>query len=132
MSTGADATGDGVQATADFSAIQVNFFKVGEPLDACPADGGLQRANPPDLSGPGLEKARPVSRLSVPVDDLTFENAYLADMNGDGVVDGRDIRAFAQWHGLELLPEFSAKLERFEREAKKIQGIRSLSVPGSL
>lgn len=36
-SLGADITGDGIQNTADFTAIQINFFQVSDAEDACPA-----------------------------------------------------------------------------------------------
>jgi len=34
-SYGADATGDGIQSTADFTAVRVNFFAIGDPPPAC-------------------------------------------------------------------------------------------------
>ncbi|MGB2984252.1 MAG: hypothetical protein WBE26_00070, partial [Phycisphaerae bacterium] len=122
--TGGDATGDGVQDTADFTAIQVNFFEVGEAEDECGArasagDGGLQPVGADPIP---VIWAQPLARSSVAVSSLALANADRADLNGDGVVDTRDIRAFAQRHGLVLLPEFSRKLVKLE--ARKVRSKR--------
>ncbi len=120
LTTGADATANGVQDTADFTAIQVNFFALGEADDACGgaavAGGGLQSLGGDDVEvviGTGEQKER-LARASIPVQDLEFANAEEADLTGDGVVDTQDIRAFARRHGLELLPEFNKKLAKIE------------------
>ena len=113
-STGADVTGDGAQNNPDFAAMQANFWEVGEAADACLSN----------IVGDGWQsvgaEAAPVAvtwtRLcgSVAVESLVFPDAHKADLNGDGVVDTKDIRAFALRHGLELLPEFNSKLARWD------------------
>lgn len=45
-SQGADATGDGLQDTADFTAIQMNYFNVGDPANGC-GQGGANALVPP-------------------------------------------------------------------------------------
>ncbi|UCC30740.1 MAG: hypothetical protein JSU86_00385, partial [Phycisphaerales bacterium] len=116
LSTGGDATGNGFQDMLDFAAIQVNFFKVGEPVDNCTAgatleDGGLE---PVDAELIPVGEIRRLPQASVTVESLAFPGASGADLTGDGVVNARDIRAFARRNGLELLPEFKAKLEKLE------------------
>ncbi len=114
LSIGADVTGDGQQNIADFTAMQDNFFVVGEGVDGCPATvvhGGLQ---PLEGQAVPIVRMRTVPRSSIAVEELGFPGAHWADMNGDGMVDGKDIRLFARLHGLELLPEFSRKLEKLE------------------
>ncbi len=106
----ADATGDGVQNVADFTAIQANFAEVGDLVDGC---AKLGYPSPMDL-------ARPQFRVNV--GDLPMPDAYLADENNDGVVDVRDIRRFAARNGLPLLPAFKAKLDLLEfREYGEIE-----------
>jgi hypothetical protein len=112
LGTGADATGDGAQNTADFTAIQVNFFDVGEEAEGCP------KVATDDDDGLRTPEAEPVPvvtpRSSVPVSSLGFASANKADLNGDGMIDTKDIRAFARQNGLTLLPEFSEKLDKLE------------------
>jgi hypothetical protein len=110
LSTGADATGDGVQGTADFTAIQVNFLTTGDPVDAC---GGASVAYIGDIGrGSTIYAPTPVDRVHVAT--LTAPNAWRADLNGDGVVDVSDIREFALENRLVLLPEFEEKLRDLE------------------
>jgi hypothetical protein len=130
LTTGADATGDGVQNTADFTAIQVNFFALGEADDACGgaavAGGGLQSLGGDDVEvviGTGEQTER-LARASVPVQNLEFAGAEKADLTGDGVVDTHDIRAFARRHGLQLLPEFNKKLAKIEGRKVRARGGR--------
>jgi len=116
LTTGGDATGDGFQDTADFTAIQGNFFEVGEPNDACTAaaaitDGGLQPVGAEPIP---VGEIRRLPLASVSVESLAFPGASKADLTGDGVVDARDIRAFARRNGLELTPEFTATLDKLE------------------
>ncbi len=101
-SLGADTTGDGVQETADFNAIQLNFFEPGDTVDGCPQIliGGK----------PTGKVFRPVAEL-----DTRVANVAAADVNGDSIIDAADIRAFARQHRLQLLPAFEAKLQRLER-----------------
>jgi len=110
LSTGADATGDGVQGTADFTAIQVNFLTAGDPADAC---GGASVAYIGGL-GRGFTTYGPIPVDRVHVATLTAPNAWRADLNEDGVVDVSDIREFALENGLMLLPEFEQKLRDLE------------------
>ncbi len=114
--TGGDATGDGWQDMADFTIIQNNFFAVGEADDACAAllegDGFAEQIAEVEPYSP--VETWNVPRSSIAVDRLTIPGAHKADMTGDGVVDARDIRAFARAHGLALRPEFSRKLEKLE------------------
>ncbi|MCH7871598.1 MAG: hypothetical protein IID33_07840 [Planctomycetes bacterium] len=138
LSTGTDATGDGVQGLADFVAIQVNFFKFSEPENTC-----LSRINEFDIGTIGiievadsgeLVSVQPIVKVAAPlvsiaVRNLPFVGAARADLNGDGIVDARDIRAFARRYGLPLLPEFEQKLSsmtaRLERlEARDATGRR--------
>ncbi len=107
---GADITGDGIQDTADFTALQQNFFHVGEAADGCtePLPDSEPRGNPAG----GLAQAKAGIRVA----DLKtrLPNAARADLTGDGLVDVRDIRAFARRHSLSLSPVFERKLERLE------------------
>ena len=95
----ADATGDGWQNVADFTAIQANFAKVGDPASQC--------------SPLGLPNG-PRVKTRIAVGDLPVPNAQYADRNGDGVVDTRDIRVFAAEKGLALTPKFRAQLDAVE------------------
>jgi hypothetical protein len=117
LALGADVTGDTWQDTTDFAWMQANFFVVGEDVDSCPGgaivDGGVG-LQPVEAQPVPTVELRPVPRSSVAVEKLAIPNAHRADLNGDGIVDTRDIRAFARRHGLELLPEFEAKLRRIE------------------
>jgi hypothetical protein len=117
-STGADANGDGVQATADFTAIQVNFLRIGDATASC-VSGVQSRGS--SLSGRRLTST-PVEeelypRSTIGVDELWMIDARAADVNDDGVVDVSDIRAFARRHDLPLLPEFEDLAD--EREYPK-------------
>jgi hypothetical protein len=98
----ADATGDGVQDAWDFSPIQANFVATGDDADGCPAF----------TSAPLLRRVN--ARPRVAVDSLGIPNAEYADLNADGVIDTKDIRAFARRYDLVLTPEFDAKLARLE------------------
>lgn len=113
-SSGADATGNGIQDTGDFTAIQVNYFQVGEAVNGCPAL----------FQSPGRDGREPtpvrvedevVATMRIPVGRLAIPNARRADVTGDGVVDSRDIEAFARKHGLRLLPEFEDTLDKLGR-----------------
>jgi hypothetical protein len=109
-STGADATGDGVQGTADFTAIQVNFLTGGDPVDLCPASSmapivGIRGDGTTLLSIP-LER--------VPVAKSLAPDAWRADLNDDGLINAFDIREFANRNGLPLLPSFDRQLRELE------------------
>jgi hypothetical protein len=120
LAMGADASGDGVQGTADFTAIQVNFLELGDADDGCPA----RFAAPSVVRVERHPLDTPLSPLtSVPVKSLLVPNGEAADLNGDGLVDAHDIRAFAALHDLPLLPEFSRKLTTLE-EVKRGRSYR--------
>ena len=129
-STGADATADGLQGSADFAAIQVNFFATGDAVDACPSlfvkpgdlieggfldDGNTFLRN--DFTAPAgtsLQSLRKVPQSEIAVDRLNFVGAHRADLNADGVVDASDIRAFARRHRLALIPQFERVLNNLD------------------
>jgi hypothetical protein len=121
LSTGADATGDGLQGSADFTAIQVNFFRVGEAVAGCSADAIIvDDSEGIDLDPVRLDSAAPVARSSLSLANAPIPNAHRADLNGDGFIDLTDMRAFARQNRLELLPEFEEKIQKFE--AKNLRG----------
>ena len=99
----ADATGDGWQDIADFTAIQANFADVGDAEDACPSFLGIGSAGSP--------------QIQIPVTDLLVANAELADLNSDGMIDVQDIYLFAEENKLVLTRGFKAKLRRLEGAA---------------
>lgn len=120
-SDGADATGNGLQNTGDFTAIQSNFFLVGESIDGCPlllyddpydtgrGEGWIQEVERVDLQD------APVALSSIAVDRRNFPETFYADIDGDGVVDARDIRLFAAKHRIRLEPGFERTLRQLER-----------------
>lgn len=129
---GADATGDGQQATADFQAIQVNFFATSDAPDGCgngiiddsPLPGApIERpSNRPikgeitlntDVMNVSSELGAKSARRSISVVELSgrVSNASKADLDGDGLVDIKDVRAFAKRHRLPLSKKFVEKLE---------------------
>jgi len=116
LSTGADATGNGVQGTDDFTAIQVNFLTVGEAVEGCGGSAGVRSGRIVTIIGVDnmLNATEVMPVVAVAVDNLPILGADRADLNGDGVIDGRDIRAFARRHNLPLLPEFDRKLRQLE------------------
>ncbi len=112
LTTGADATGDGQQDSLDFGAIQANFFKVGDADAACVAAGESIGLRPVDGAPIAVGPARAAMQASVSVASLDIPDAERADLNRDGVIDVRDIRAFAQQNGLELSQSFERRLDR--------------------
>ena len=110
---GADVDGDGFQNGADFSVIQPNFFVVGDAEHGCTKFGYPGGGFDNDLRAE-VQTHKASIRLSEL--SLMLPNADEADINGDGVVDARDIRAFAERHDLWLMPEFDAKLSELELE----------------
>jgi hypothetical protein len=116
LSEGADVTGNGIQNSADFAAMQANFFVVGEALDGCPAaiDGGDSNGGAISLEPVALTPMQIMPRYSIGVEQLNIPNAYAADMTGDGIVDVQDIREFAREYNLPLDPNFDRKLQSLE------------------
>ena len=80
--TQADVDGNGLADGADYSAIVVNFFVSGDHRSTC------------HLTQPLTASHRP--RASISVRSLSPEASWAADLTGDGVVDLRDVRAFAR------------------------------------
>ncbi len=129
-SLGADVNGDGLQATADFQAMQFNFFELSDPINACGGRG--DGSNPPDdvdvlVGNEGApEDVAPLApvknfgrspKSAITVTELMAiaPSAVSADFNGDGVVDVKDIRRFATQNGLTLNPRFESKLRQIEQ-----------------
>jgi hypothetical protein len=124
LSTGADATGDGVQGTGDFVAMQLNFLTVGDPEDSCVVTASRGGGRTVTVIGVGRRPVpvQPASQVAVWVDDLAIIGAEAADVTGDGIVDAHDIRAFARLYDLPLLPAFDGVLR--ELEGTKVRRIR--------
>ena len=112
-STGSQVRGGSVAASggvASSSRTSADVNGKGSGNEANYVQGsGTVRVDP----GSGRVNRRAV-RTRVSVAELAVPNAELADMNGDGVVNASDIRAFANVHGLVLTPQFSARLSQFE------------------
>lgn len=110
-SRGADATGDGVQGTADFTAVQLNFGAIGDPNDGCPPPVFVGPTGRPGGGGV-LTPTGKVARLTIPASSLevSSRSASAADLNGDGKIDGTDVRIFAQRNRMTLRPDFERKL----------------------
>ena len=104
-SIGADATADGFQGLGDFTAIQVNFLTVGDPVDACAVSAGTTR-----ITRIGSTVLQPAPLLRIPVQAVPTTGGRSADLNADGWVDAADILEFALQQNLLLLPEFEEKL----------------------
>jgi hypothetical protein len=100
LGTQADANGDGMQDADDFTAIQANFARLGDPSEEC----ALLLRDEGD--------AEP--RIQLLVAELAMPFASRADLNRDGVIDAMDIRLFAEEKGVTLTPQFQATLDRME------------------
>ncbi|MCK4658583.1 MAG: hypothetical protein KAV82_03590, partial [Phycisphaerae bacterium] len=116
-SIGGDATGDGYHDGDDFALIQPNFFEVGDTVDGC---GRVGRVSPAALHV-GVVSRTPRAGISVSELSLTVAHADRADLDGNGVIDARDIRAFAHRHNLPLQPAFDAKLLELEDELIELE-----------
>lgn len=123
---GADINGDGQQGTVDFTAVQVNFFAVGSPIDECPPPAPPGPVGRPGMSGATSSVALP--RDSVVLDagrgrqSLLLGEAHrmnpgliTAELNGDGVIDTKDLRLFAELNNLTISEAFDVKLRAIER-----------------
>ncbi|MCK4659564.1 MAG: hypothetical protein KAV82_08595, partial [Phycisphaerae bacterium] len=116
-SIGGDATGDGYHNTGDFALIQPNFLEMGDAADGCRRVG---RVSPAALQV-GVVSRTPRASISVSELSLTMAHADRADLDGNGVIDARDIRAFAHRHSLRLQPAFEAKLLELEEELIELE-----------
>ncbi|MCK4660894.1 MAG: DUF2341 domain-containing protein, partial [Phycisphaerae bacterium] len=116
-SIGGDATGDGYHDADDFALIQPNFFVMGDAVDDCGRVGRV----PPAALQVGVVSRTPRAGISVSELSLTVAHADRADLDGNGVVDARDIRAFARRHNLPLQPAFDAKLLELEAELIELE-----------
>lgn len=113
-SFGADMNGDGQQGTVDFTALQINFFKLSDALQDCAPSSPLPGRKPGRFneaevnaqSSPLVDGLRP-PRSSISTVELRslVPAADTADLTGDGVVDVRDMVSFAQRHGLPVTPD---------------------------
>jgi hypothetical protein len=112
LGSGADATGDGVQGSDDFAAIQANFLSLGDALDACPASLGNGRVTVIGI-GDALTADQFVPLTSIAADN--YGGSDPADLNDDGVVDALDIQAFAELHDLRLSRSFERQLSQLVR-----------------
>ncbi|RIK67092.1 MAG: hypothetical protein DCC65_07680 [Planctomycetota bacterium] len=122
-SFGADATGDGHQSTADFTALQMNYFQMGDSAHDCLPP--LPLGPPPGSARPAIEtghhQAAAVDleplmgnspRRSVRVSERPALQHSIgqADLNADGLIDAADVRTFARSRNLVISPEFDRKL----------------------
>jgi hypothetical protein len=134
---GADVNGDGQQGTIDFTALQINFFQAGDSAADCPPP-----PNPPPSSGPkggtpiadagvASEPVQPrgpsairLGKRSLTVAEAVRLNPRLgvADQNSDGVIDAKDVRVFAEKHGIVL------SREALDRLSTADQGLASPAV----
>lgn len=114
-SLGADINGDSIQDTGDFSAIQINFYTQGDDAHACPPPLWVKHAVLDTRDDAPVLQTRK-SRAWIPVTELPTPMIVPSrvDLNADGLVDYKDIRAFARARGLPLLPQFDAKLKLLE------------------
>ncbi|MCK4658874.1 MAG: thrombospondin type 3 repeat-containing protein [Phycisphaerae bacterium] len=117
VSIGGDATGDGYHDGDDFALIQPNFFVMGDAVNGCSRVGRV----PPAALQVGVVSRTPRAGISVSELSLTVAHAERADLDGNGVVDARDIRAFAHRHNLPLQPAFEAKLLELEEELIELE-----------
>ncbi|MCP4248336.1 MAG: hypothetical protein GY778_14915 [bacterium] len=113
LSMSADATGNGMQDVADFTVIQANFGVAGDPVGGCAG-----RSAATDADGELFDPSD-ASMTRIEVDALMVPGAETCDLNADGVIDARDIRAFAEEQNLYLTPKFRAKLAELEKLAVK-------------
>ena len=122
-SVGGDATGDGYHDADDFALIQPNFFQTGEGIDGCSRVGRVPPATVAPASPPVADIVSRTPRASIELSELRLTVAYAerADLDGNGVVDVRDIRAFAERHDLPLSPEFEARLTELEASLPELE-----------
>ncbi len=111
---GGDATGDGYHDADDFALIQPNFLTFGEGINGCGKLLSHVGRVPPAASEDGVISRTPRTSIDVSELRLRVPDARRADLDGNGVVDARDIRKFAKRHNLSLQPAFDAKLAELE------------------
>jgi hypothetical protein len=107
----ADVNGNGLNDSADFSAIVANFFTGGDAEDDCGMLDGIK-----SLTAASDEPLTQATR-SLPAASLDSLSSAAADANGDGLVDVRDLRAFARQNGLHLAPATLSKLSSMEKSS---------------
>ncbi|NOS99733.1 MAG: TIGR03790 family protein [Phycisphaerales bacterium] len=90
QSSGGDINGDGVQATADFTAILVNAYLSGDADEYCNA----ARVRPREERDMAMQHKHAKMRINVA--ELHFPDARRADTNDDGLVDMAEIVGFLQ------------------------------------
>ncbi|MCK4658194.1 MAG: right-handed parallel beta-helix repeat-containing protein [Phycisphaerae bacterium] len=120
-STGGDATGDGYHDAGDFALIQPNFLEFGDEASGCTKLLSDVGRVPPAAFLVGVVSRTPRAGISVSELSLTVPHAERADLDGNGVIDARDIRAFARRHNLCLQPSFDAKLLELEQELIELE-----------
>ena len=118
---GGDATGDGYHDADDFALIQPNFLTFGEGINGCGKLLSHVGRVPPAASEDGVISRTPRTSIDVSELRLRVPDAQRADLDGNGVVDARDIRAFARRHNLLLLPVFEAKLSKLEASVPTLE-----------
>lgn len=119
---GADVNGDGVQETADFQAIQINFLKIGDGPHACSVLVPAQPKRQPlaGASGDPTVISELPDALTAPQSSISIQSSVLrsvssnADVDGNGLIDLKDIREFARQRGIPLLAEFEQRIAAYE------------------
>ncbi|MBE7507677.1 MAG: CotH kinase family protein [Planctomycetia bacterium] len=136
---GADVNGDGQQGTIDFTALQINFFLAGDSAADCPPptpppSTGPKGGTPIADAGVASEPIRPrgpsavrTGKRSLSVAEAVRLNPRLgvADQDSDGMIDAKDVRAFAEKHGI-VMPR-----EAWDRLSDADQGVGSPAVENS-
>lgn len=130
-SLGADVNGDGAQETVDFTALQINFFKVSDALQSCapaaPQPGRklepLVNAQMEASSAMPRADGLPVGRRSITISSLRvlLPVADLADRNGDQIVDIRDVVRFGDEHGLQVEPRLRQMSQELQQQQAPIR-----------
>ena len=104
--TQADVDGNGLTDSPDFSAIVANFFVHGDYKATCNSTEPLTGTRP---------------QRSVSVGSLAPAVSWASDLNGDGVVNTTDIKAFAKVHGLTIPRDAHRSLQRMSNQALSVR-----------